>query len=127
MERTVINCGAIRKGYQYLERQTIRRSPPALEALYMNFETYFLTVFFIVAIYVALGNYLYFAKVLPTINAAPKFLPTEQFKDIKQYLTIIEERGESYWFCFYLKHFKIISIILIVLMIPTFLHIFGLY
>ena len=92
----------------------------------MNFEAYFNFVFILVAIYVIFGNYLYFKKIIPALNTAPGLLPSTQFKHMQLYLDMLQERGERPWFLFYLKNIKAITLAIVLLMVPSFLHIFGL-
>jgi hypothetical protein len=56
------------------------------------------------AVYIILGNYLYFAKILPALDEAPKFLPSAQFDDADRFLLILDERGEYPWFTPILRH-----------------------
>ena len=92
----------------------------------MNFEIYFNFVFIIVMIHVIFGNYLYFRKIIPAINTAPGFLPSTQFKHIQLYMDMLQKRGQSPWFIFYLKNLKIITFVIVLLMVPIFLNVFGL-
>ena len=92
----------------------------------MNFEIYFNFIFFLVMIYVIFGNYLYFKKIIPALNTAPGLLPSTQLKHIRLYLDRLRENGERPWFLFYLKHLKTISLVIVLLMVPSFLHALGL-
>ena len=92
----------------------------------MNFETYFIIVFILVAFYVVFGNYLYFRKVLPTLNTAPGLLPSTQIKHIDEYLKLVLEKGERPWFLFYLKNIRAITLMIVILIVPGFLHVFEL-
>ena len=91
----------------------------------MTFETYFTFMFILVAVYVVFGNYLYFRRVIPTLNKAPGVLPSTQLKDIDDYLSLLRENGKRPWFLFYLKNIKAITLLILILMIPGFLHILG--
>ena len=51
-----------------------------------------------VVVYIVLGNYLYFAKVLPVLNEPPKMLPSGQINDVDRYLELLDERRERQWF-----------------------------
>jgi len=92
----------------------------------MNFEAYFNFIFILVALYVIVGNYLYFRKVVPALDTAPGLLPSTQLKHMQIYVTMLQEQGERPWFFFYLKNIKAITLGIILLMIPAFLHVFGL-
>ena len=50
-----------------------------------------------VFVYVVIGNYLYFVKVLPDLNEPPKFLPSRQLNDVDRYLELIDGRREHRW------------------------------
>jgi hypothetical protein len=97
----------------------------------MTFEHYFLVVFGLVAVYVILGNYLYFAKILPALgdskgSAPPSFLPSGQLKHVESYLSLLEKKEDRPWYYFYLRHIKPITLVLLLLMVPAFLKVFGL-
>jgi hypothetical protein len=92
----------------------------------MNFGTYFTVVFILVAVYVIFGNYLYLRRIIPALNKSPGFLPSTQIKDMEAYLKLLLEKGERPWFLFYLKNIKAITLVLVILMFPGFLHILGL-
>lgn len=92
----------------------------------MNFETYFTVVFILVAGYVIFGNYLYLRRIIPTLNKSPGFLPSTQIKDIDAYLKLLVEKGERPWFLFYLENIKAITLVIVILIVPGFLHILGL-
>ena len=61
-------------------------------------EIAFFIMFGAVVVYVVLGNYLYFAKVLPVLNEPPKLLPSGQINDVDRYLELLDERLEHQWF-----------------------------
>jgi hypothetical protein len=75
----------------------------------MNFEAYFTFMFIVVAFYVIFGNYLYFRKVIPELGKAPGLLPSTQIKHMDEYL----------------KNIKAITLVILILMVPGFLHILG--
>jgi hypothetical protein len=91
----------------------------------MTFETYFTIMFILVALYVVFGNYLYLRWVIPTLNKAPGVLPSTQLKDIDAYLRLLRENGKRPLFLFYLKNIKAITLLILILMVPGFLHILG--
>jgi hypothetical protein len=91
----------------------------------MIFEYYFSFLFYLVIAYVVIGNYIYFRKVIPTLNTSPSLLPSSQSKHIKAYVDIIIKRGENPWFLILLKNIKTITLVIVILMIPAFLHVFG--
>ena len=64
-----------------------------------SMEEIVILVFFVaIVIYIVLGNYLYFAKILPTLDEAPKFLPSGQLDDADRFLQMMNERGEHQWY-----------------------------
>ena len=67
-------------------------------------ESVFFVLFIAVVIYIVLGNYLYFAKILPTLDESPKLMPSGQFDDADRYLQILDERGERPWYVPLLRH-----------------------
>ena len=74
-------------------------------------EIGFFIMFGATVVYVVLGNYLYFAKVLPFLGEPPKLLPTDQVRDIERYLESLDERLERQWFVPILQNIRTISII----------------
>jgi hypothetical protein len=91
----------------------------------MDFEAYFIILFIVVAIYVIFGNYLYFRKVIPGLDTTPGLLPSTQVKHMQLYLEMLQETGERPWFLFYLENIKTITLVIALLMVPGFLHVFG--
>ena len=77
-------------------------------------ETVFGVLFFATIIYVILGNYLYFTKILPTLDEPPKFLPSAQLNDVERFLQILDKRGEDRWFAPILRHVRTIGIALLI-------------
>ena len=61
-------------------------------------EIAFLILFGVTVVYIVVGNYLYFAKVLPILNEPPKMLPSGQIDDIDRYLELLDERLAHQWF-----------------------------
>ena len=61
-------------------------------------ETALFIMFGATVVYVVLGNYLYFAKILPTLNEPPKFRPSGQLNDVERYLELIDEQRKRPWF-----------------------------
>ena len=72
-------------------------------------EIAFSIMFGAVVVYIVLGNYLYFAKVLPVLNEPPKMLPSGQIDDVDRYLELLDERRERQWFVPILQNIRIIS------------------
>ena len=72
-------------------------------------EIAFSIMFGAVVVYIVLGNYLYFAKVLPVLNEPPKILPSGQIDDVDRYLELLDERRERQWFVPILQNIRIIS------------------
>ena len=77
-------------------------------------ETAFFIMFVAVVIYIVLGNYLYFAKVVPALNEPPKLLPWSQWNDVERYLALIDERRERPWFAAILRNTLPISTIYLI-------------
>lgn len=77
-------------------------------------EIVFFIMFGAVVVYVVLGNYLYFVKVLPALGEPPKFLPSGQVRDIERYLESLDERVEPHWFVPILQNIRTITIIYLV-------------
>ncbi len=87
-------------------------------------EIIFGVFFLAVAAYIIVGNYLYFAKILPALDEPPKLLPSAQFDDADRFLLILNARGEYPWFAPILRHqrkiatvYVIAFVILIVLLV----------
>jgi len=96
----------------------------------MTFEIYFLIVWLVVALYVLLGNYVYYSKILPalrndTANAAPSFMPSGQFRQVKEYIRVLEKEQKKPWFYYLLKNLAAITALLVLAMAPLFLKAFG--
>ena len=75
--------------------------------------------------YVVFVNYLYFAKVLPALKTAPSALPSGQLQHVQTYLNLLNGKGETPLFLFYIKNIKTITLVILFLMVPSFLHVFG--
>jgi hypothetical protein len=84
----------------------------------------FFIMFGAVVIYVVLGNYLYFAKVLPALDESPKLFPSGQLKDVKRYLELLDEQGERPWFGAILRNAMPINVIYLIGMATTFVLMF---
>ena len=78
----------------------------------MIFDIYFIFVWAIVMAYIAIGNYIYFFKILPMLGKGPSFMPFNQQKDIQEYLKILIERNEYPWFYHILNNIKLITLII---------------
>ncbi len=88
----------------------------------MTFEQYFLVVWGLVSVYVVIENYLYFAKVLPGLGGASPKLPLfGQFSQIEDYLNGLDQKGERPWFYAFLRHTRMITLVLAVLIISAFI------
>ena len=74
----------------------------------------FFIMFGAVIVYVVLGNYLYFTKVLPALDEPPKLLPGGQVRDIDRYLESLDERVERPWFVPVLQNIRTITIIYLI-------------
>ena len=73
-------------------------------------------------VYLLLGNYIYFAKVLPTLGehgrpAAPRFTPTAQLKQVEEYLSLLSRTADRPWFLGYLRHIRLVTLLLLGLML----------
>ena len=93
-------------------------------------ELFFIILFILLVVYIALGNYLYWVKILPVLNEHggnehPIALPG-QFKQIDTYISILNKNKSKPWFYFYLKHIRMISFVLFVLVISLILSVFFL-
>jgi len=91
----------------------------------MTIENYSIFVIIILLIYVAIGNYLYFKKILPVIGKSPSVLPSGQFKDIRKYIDILSKKEEYPWFYSALKNIRIITLIVLLLWLPVILTVIG--
>ena len=85
-------------------------------------EQYFISLFLLMAAYVATGNYIYFKKVLPSIknedkNAVGSFSPSAQQEHMQRYVVILEENKETPWFYYFLKYNNFIVSIIFALVI----------
>jgi hypothetical protein len=87
-------------------------------------EIAFFILFGAVVVYVGLGNYLYFAKVLPALNEPAKLLPSSQWKDVERYLKLLDERRENPWFRAILRNALSISIVYLIAFAITIVLIF---
>jgi hypothetical protein len=83
----------------------------------MIIDYYFSFLGVIVLVYVLLGNYLYFCKILPAIRKAPGILPWTQVQHLEEYLDLVEGNKDRPWFYYYLQNIKTISIILLLMML----------
>jgi len=89
-------------------------------------EGYFKVVWWLIVVYVLLGNYVYFFHVLPALRecdpkAAPLLTPLGQFKQIDAYVTLLAESPTKPWTFHFLRYFKIITIVMLCLMAPLFI------
>ena len=76
------------------------------------------TAFFIMLVaaivYVLLGNYLYFSKVLPALGESPKLLPSSQLNHVDQYFKSLDESRERQWFEPILRNARTINVMYII-------------
>jgi hypothetical protein len=79
----------------------------------------------ILAVYIVLGNYLYFAKVLPAIGENPSGLPSRQLVQVRCYLSLVDRSGERPWFLPYLRNIGKISLAMAVVMVGIFVVVWG--
>jgi hypothetical protein len=91
----------------------------------MTFEYYFIFVFIILTVYIVIGNYIYFSKVLPSLGKSPSFMPSGQFKDVQKHVSQLKERKEYPWYFQILNNIQVITIVIFLLILPIFLKIFG--
>jgi hypothetical protein len=87
-------------------------------------EISFFIMFGAVVVYVGLGNYLYFAKVLPALDEPAKLLPSSQWKDVERYLKLLDERRENPWFGAILRNALTISVVYLIAFAITIVLIF---
>jgi hypothetical protein len=78
----------------------------------MTRELHFALVFGLTAVYVMVGNYLYFCKVLPSLEAPPNFLPTSQWRHVKKHLELLDIARQHPWYYAVLKWSPQISLVL---------------
>ena len=89
-------------------------------------EGYFKVVWWLIVVYVLLGNYVYFCYVLPALRerdptAGPSLTPIGQFKQIDAYVSLLDESSTKPWAFHFLRHFKTITIVILCLMVPLFI------
>jgi hypothetical protein len=77
--------------------------------------------------HIVIGNYLYFTKVLFVIDKSPSIRPSKQLRDIKEYLALLDIKNERPWFYSFLKNQNKISVVLVLLMLPILINIFGVF
>ena len=82
----------------------------------MNLEIYFTFLFVFTMIFIFIGNYVYH-KAVNALNVPHAFLPSEQFKNLREYKELLEAQGKYPWYTFFLKSFKAVTTIYIVLFI----------
>ena len=70
----------------------------------------FLFAWGLVVAYVLLGNYLYFARVLPELREQPSGLPSVQLSQVDRYLSHLAQAGERPWFHFLLRHIRSVTL-----------------
>ena len=89
----------------------------------MTTELYFTFLFILTVVCGIIGNYVYF-KAVHALDVPYALLPSTQFKHLREYKELLEAKGEHPWYMFFLKNFKAISYIYIVLWIPFFVLLF---
>ena len=72
-------------------------------------ETTFFIMFGAIVVYVVLGNYLYWAKILPTLDKPMELMPSGQLRDVDRYLEILDEQERRPWFVPLLRNIRVIS------------------
>jgi len=77
-------------------------------------DTAFFIMFAAFAVYFVLGNYLYFGKVLASLDEPPKLLPSGQLKDIDRYLELIDGQRERRWFVPLLQNIRTINTVYLI-------------
>jgi hypothetical protein len=77
-------------------------------------DTAFFIMFGAAIVYLLLGNYLYFSKVLPSLDKSPALLPSSQLSHIDQYIATLDEQSERRWFEPILRHARIINAMYII-------------
>ena len=82
-------------------------------------ESHFIVVFLLFVVYIALGSYLYFCKILPGIDRAGgrgvPGLPSEQLRQIKEYVRLLDEKNERPWYYPFLRYNPQIAAVLFAL------------
>ena len=86
----------------------------------MGLDLHFGIVFVLFAVYIVLGNYLYFWKILPAIERAggdsvPAFLPSGQFRQTRRYVDMLDQRNDRPWYYFFLRFDRHIALVLVLL------------
>ena len=79
----------------------------------------------LVAAYIVVGNYIYVAKVVPTLRTAgmatgPALLPSQQFAHVRAYLDSLPVGAENVWFNVVLKHARALTLLVFVAAIASF-------
>jgi hypothetical protein len=82
----------------------------------MTAVDFFLFVWFLIIVYIVVGNYLNIAKVLPALGENWTFTPSAQLDQVDRYLLLLEKAKERPWFYLYLRHIRLIASTLGVLM-----------
>jgi len=77
-------------------------------------EFAFPIMFVAVVVYVVLGNYLYFLKVLPALGEPPRLLPSGQVRQVERYLESLDERLNRQWFVPILRNIRTITIVYLI-------------
>lgn len=73
-------------------------------------EITFIIMFAAVVVYVVLGNYLYWAKILPALDKPMELMPRGQLRDIDRYIELLDEQGERPWFGPILRNVRMITV-----------------
>lgn len=81
---------------------------------------WFVFVFLVVAIYIIVGNYLHFAKVLKALDEPPSMTPSGQLAQIDRYLQTLDETQKQAWSARVLGHIRAISVVVAVLVLSAF-------
>jgi hypothetical protein len=80
----------------------------------------FVTAWAFMMIYVLMGNYLYFTKVLPALGRAsldgwPKFLPSSQLEQVDRYLNMLPPDAPRPWYCAILSRVRTLTVAVVLI------------
>jgi hypothetical protein len=77
----------------------------------MEPSLFFLSAWGLMVAYVLLGNYLYFAQVLPALKENPSGSPSVQLSQVDRYLAKLAQAGVRPWFHPYLRHIRVVTLL----------------
>ena len=81
---------------------------------------FFLFVFLVIVVYIIAGNYLYFAKVLRTLDESPRMMPFGQLDQVDRYLQTLDNEQKQAWSARVLGNVRAITAIVMVLVLSMF-------